>query len=254
LDTSRSPFSQGKRLIYHGAHHKMGTVWIMRVLERVAAEFGMKLTKSKTQRHLPDPDTDFFVALHSQFDMDLIGEAVGSHMIRDPRDAIVSGYHYHLWTSERWVKIPQDRFGGISYQQLLQSMDEAEGLQEEIHRFAASVDCLRMKEWDFDHPQVLEIRYEDLWANQPEGFNKLFRHYGFSEPAVDICLRIAMSQSFEQISKAKRNLDNKESHTRNGRPGQWRTAFSASHLRLIKAKLGDLIVQMGYESSNNWKT
>ena len=40
-------------------------------------------------------------------------------MIRDPRDCVVSGYFYHLWTNEAWAHQPQDLFNGLSYQQHL---------------------------------------------------------------------------------------------------------------------------------------
>jgi hypothetical protein len=104
------------KLIFHGAHHKMGTVWITRVLESIAQVYGLSVQKIKLDTEPLLPGTDICIAMHSDLKLARIGDFVGSHMIRDPRDAIVSGYFYHLWTTEAWVLEPRAELDGRSFQ------------------------------------------------------------------------------------------------------------------------------------------
>jgi len=64
--STNSPFDGQPKLVYHGAHHKMGTVWLMRVLEKVAAEFEFKLQKSNSGKDQIESDTQIFFSNHSQ--------------------------------------------------------------------------------------------------------------------------------------------------------------------------------------------
>ena len=67
-------------------------------------------------------------------------------MVRDPRDMVISGYFYHKWTTERWVRMPGRMDGkdwgrsdwkGWTYHDILNSVDQEEGLAIEIHRASA---------------------------------------------------------------------------------------------------------------------
>jgi hypothetical protein len=77
-----SPFSADPKLIFHGTYHKMGTVWLMRVLERVAENWSLKIQKSNEHGDTLNRDTDIIFANHSHLRLNQLGEFVGSHMIR----------------------------------------------------------------------------------------------------------------------------------------------------------------------------
>lgn len=249
-----SPFLNEKKLIYHAAHHKMGTVWLMRVLESVANKFGLKMTKSNSRRELAADDTDILFANHSQFEPDSMENLVGSHMIRDLRDVVVSGYHYHLWTNESWAREASDQFGGKSYQEMLQSEDKESGLAHEIRRLASTFDIRILRKWDFSDARICELRYEDLWADETKEFHRLFQHYGFHEVAISKCLNIVQQQSFKIVSKSVRATQQQKMHLRSGMPGQWKSELTYNHCELVKAELGDLIIKLGYASNNDWQS
>src|SRR5690349_17891469 len=44
------------------------------------------------------------------------------HLVRDPRDIIISGMHYHAKSREKWLHIARDKFGGLTYQEKLNSL------------------------------------------------------------------------------------------------------------------------------------
>ena len=241
-----SPFCGQPQLIVHGAYHKMGTVWLMRVLERVAEHFGLTLQKSNSRSDQLDLQTDILFLNHSHLPLDTLGQFVGSHMIRDPRDVIVSGYFYHLWTEESWVHAPDARYNGQSYQQHLQSLDQHAGLLAEIERYAKYISDWCMLDWNYSDERFFEIRYEALVADESAVFQQLFSHYGFHDQAISVCLELAATQSFERVTKRKAGKVLPNSHLRSGKPGQWREVLAEDHVSAIERSMKPLLVHLGY--------
>lgn len=252
MNFQKATFQKAPRLIFHGTYHKMGTVWWMRVLERIADSFAMQLQKSNQHGDQIDPTTDIVFANHSHLPLDPLGDFTGSHMVRDPRDCIVSGYFYHLWTEESWAHVPQETFDGLSYQAYLNSGDQNSGIHEEIKRFARYVNDYGMRDWNYSDRRIIEIKYEQLLANESDVFETVFRHYGFTDRAVRKSLKMAAQCSFEKVTGRSLGQPNQNSHLRSGQPGQWRSVLTADHVDAIKDSFGDLIQQMGYEANDNW--
>ena len=238
-------------VLVHCAYHKMGTIWLTQLLRGIASKFDMTLEISNNNgdRH---NGSDILIANHSQLCLEDLGDYVGSHMIRDPRDAVVSAYYYHLWTDEAWVHQKSEQYGGRSYQEFLNGMNEEEGLAEEIRRFETYIQHYRLQEWDYQNPRILEIRYESLIADEQTEFRKLFEHYGFSESAIKDSLELAESLSFKNVAKRKLGAKKSKSHLRSGKPNQWVEILNSSHRQLVKSLWGDLLIQMGYENDLNW--
>jgi hypothetical protein len=88
-------------VIIHTSHHKVGTSWIGKILKLVADEFGLPYASNDLSQ-LARPRPAIFVQVRVYVLPGSISNYRGSHMIRDPRDIVLSGYHYHLWTSEDW--------------------------------------------------------------------------------------------------------------------------------------------------------
>ena len=219
---------------------------MMRVLEAVADRYGLMLQKSNEVGDVVDPNTQILFANHSQFAPDQFGDFVGSHLIRDPRDCIVSGYFYHLWTDEPWARAPQADYGGLSYQDYLKSVDQNTGISAEIARFAKYVEDYQMRKWNYDDDRIFEMKYENLLDKETEVFTELFRHYGFTDKAVRDCLKIAARFNFKNLSGRVVGKTAEQKHLRDGRPGQWREKLSSEHLCAIDASFGDLLVLQGY--------
>ena len=234
----------------HCSHHKVGTVWILGVLRHVAHAYGLDFAVRPGDSSSSTPaDVTFFEHSH-EFNAAEIGRPYrGSHLIRDPRDVVVSAYFYHLWTEESWAREPQERYDGKSYQQHLQSLSEHDGLLEQIRNAAV---VRRMVEWDYTNPNFLEMRYEELIADEQAEFARMFRSYGFNDDAIARAGEFARKHSFEAKTKRAMGETAQKTHLRSGRPGEWRDHFTPEHVACFKDVHGDAAVHLGYEPNNDW--
>jgi hypothetical protein len=240
-----SPFPascEGRPLVVHCCHHKVGTFWFQNVLSAVAADFGLRMFSGE-QSDLP-PSADVFLQDHSRIDRASLGDVRGSHMIRDPRDVVVSAYFYHLGTREPWALQPREAYAGRSYQQHLAGLDRETGIAAEIERCASTV--LRdMVEWDREGNGFLELRYEDLLRDEEAGFRRIFDHYGFSPQAIERSVKTA-----RRFGRGR--MKSRSKHIRSGEPGEWRRHFSDEHKAIFKRLTADAAVRLGYETSSGW--
>lgn len=251
LQKNITPFKnqKSKKLIIHCCHHKVGTSWFTNVLNGIAEEYNLQF-QACNQNELKK-NTDIFLQDHSALDFSTLPPYRGSHLIRDPRDVVISGYFYHLWTSEEWVHIPKEKYGNMSYQQYLKSLDKEQGIIVEMERFF-NFPLQDMLAWDYSNPNIIEVKYEDIINNERKVFYEIFKHYEFQEFAINKAISIAEKYSFKQV--AKRNIGETKvfSHMRSGKPKEWQTFFSEKHKKYCKKLMGDALIALGYETSYDW--
>lgn len=247
---TRDPFEPGspRPLLLHCCHHKAGTVWLIRVLQAVADHHGLRFQNLRGAP--PAAATDIALQHDSQIDVAALPRFRGSHMIRDPRDIVVSAYFFHLWTTEAWARAPSPEYGGLSYQDHLRSLPEDEGLLAEIRHSVYVID--EMRRWNYRDPRFLEVRYEDAIADETGFFSRLFRHYGFRRAAVETSVDIALRFSFERLASRRIGETREGEHLRSGRPGQWQDVFRESHGALFKELAADTLIVLGYERDDRW--
>ena len=242
----RAPFESGQRpLVLHATYHKCGTVWFVHVLRSLSEEFGLRFEVARNRASAPTRGTDIFLHPNTKLDIDALGNFRGTHMVRDPRDIVVSAYHYHLWTNEVWANRPDERLGGRGYREHLQSLDQDAGLMAEIERLHGVF--ARMSTWDYEDPRFLELRFEDLRAEGPSGFERIFRHYGFTDEATERGLFWATYHSWENAKQREvAKGSSGPSHLRSGRSGEWREVLSPAHLARIDELVGPVMSRLGY--------
>lgn len=245
-----SPFRDDARpLIIHCCYHKVGTVWFLRILREAAAHFGMSFDTGSDYRSIVNFEqargSDVFLDLGSHVRLDKLGPYVGSHMIRDPRDMIVSAYFYHLWTSEPWANLPMAEHRGMSYREYLNSLDREHGILAEMRRMSFWIS--HMAAWDYNNPCMFEIRYEDIMRDEPAVFRAMFTHYGFSSEAIEKSCEIAAKYTFTRMARK-----GAQTHLRSGKIGEWEEHFTSEHRQLFKSLYPGAVVQLGYESSDDW--
>jgi hypothetical protein len=240
-------------VLIHCCYHKVGTVWFGRILRHLAAEYGMRYGEGEDydgiHRFETQADSDVFIDYGSHVDLAALPRRYrASHMIRDPRDLVVSGYFYHRWTEEPWANLPLAEYRGMSYRQYLNSIPKSEGLLEEIRRNAFWIS--HMASWKFAGPRVFEIRYEDIIEDEEPVFRAMFAHYEFRPDVIERAVAITRRYSFETI-KAKGGSGEK-SHLRSGRSGEWREHFEPAHVELFKALYPGAVTRLGYEAGGDW--
>jgi len=230
-----------------GTHHRAGTMWIGGIFRRIARDLALEFF-SGSQQDLPQ-NFDIFFQNHSAFDFSRLPvEYRGVHVIRDPRDVIVSGCFYHQKASEAWLHVEREEFGGLTYQQKMNSLPSVDDqLMFEMEHHG---DPIRdMVAWSYSNLNFLEVRYEDLRADTSLTlFRRIFTFLGFPAEVIPRLLRIAHDNSL--FSGRVRN----SVHVRSGDVGQWRRYFKPAHRVRFLELFGDALIQLGYEQNDDWVT
>lgn len=201
---------------------------------------------------------------------------LGLHIIRDPRDVIVSGYLYHKRTSEKWCvntdftlnppirhpQVPYPRqhlaedwkrtylasLGGKSYQANLLNLSQHDGLLFEM-KYYGSWTTENMLAWDYQQTNMLEMKFEDLMGNFDGSFEQIFEHFRFSAEEIETNLRIASGhdlgrKSAEEIAQM--------AHVSTRKTSKWRDYFEPIHKDTFIDLFGDALITLGYEDDNDW--
>lgn len=190
-------------------------------------------------------------------------------LLRDPRDVVVSHVHYI-------TDMEPDHVLHGYYTQYLTTFDERlstsiQGLPESItHEIiqTASIHSSNRKyssassatSFSFpdirsrfvpylgwlECPNILTIRYEQFLVDQA----------GTVGQVLDHATRRGFPSSMERnkaIQTIITHLNPQRSPTfREGKTGGWRKAFSDENIQLFKETSGDLLVRLGYETSQDW--
>jgi hypothetical protein len=242
-----NPFeARGTRpLLVHCGHHKAGTVWFRRILLTVSRHYGLRYRHGDSRPVQPEADLVFHASGGTFERHQVDGRTFrGSHLIRDPRDLVGSGYEYHLVTNERWALEPDLRHGGQSYQSRLRDLDPREGLLLEIERLASGA-AQELAAWDYHQPEFIELRYEDVLDDEQSSFENMFRWYGLNDTAIEFGL-----EAVDRFSLKRGGA--RPNHVRSGVPGEWRARLGPEHVERFKELTGDLVVRLGYESTSDW--
>jgi len=242
------PASMGSlgHLVLVGTHHKTGTVWLLNLFSAIAEEFGWKLHYG-SQADLP-LGTDIFFNDQSHFDLgNPEGPYRGIHLIRDPRDILISAAMYHRHSKESWLHQRRRKFWGLTYQEALNRLPDldAQILFEMKHSTRATIRHLLA--WDYQNPNFIEVKYEDLIQDRELIlFRRIFQFLGFPESSLDRLCQISYAQSL--FSGQVVNTG----HIRSGRPSQWVDVFNYTLRRRFIDNFGDALIRLGYEPDNNW--
>jgi hypothetical protein len=243
----------------HCSYHKCLTIYYSRVMSQM---YNRLLPWSGGYKHFNSHLDQFTENLgrwrvlsvnNHALDLDRLGSFRITHFVRDPRDLVVSGYHYHKRGAEPWCdvvnpaperwkvvngNIPAAMGGQHSYTTYLQSLPEEDGLIAEIefrkHHFES------MARWPKDHSDILTLRYEDTLGREVETFSRIFEFYGlpFHERALG---------RFLAWKYAAKRQSRRTAHIRNPEPAQWKKKFTPEVTRVFRERHGELIERYGYE-------
>jgi hypothetical protein len=228
-------------------HHKTGTTWLRSVFSAVASYHNLALVIGTDAP--PSGDADIVFDQHAAFDATKVSWPFrGVHVIRDPRDVIVSGCHYHQKAHEAWLHKPNPRFGGMTYQQKINSLATFdEQLLFEMRALGRHT-INAMLAWDYTQPSFLEVTYEALMQDVDlRLFHEIFAFVGFPGAAIPSALAIAYNNSLFS-GKPVANAH----HVRSGAARQWRQHFKRQHGERFVELFGDALIRLGYETDDGW--
>jgi hypothetical protein len=288
-------------MAYFG-HHKCGSTMILSVVNKVCRYLQLD------HRHFHSPKTWGYDSNHLTLDRlarqqkldfvsyisadkDLLGDPHrfrGVHVIRDPRDIVVSSYFSHRYShsTEGWPEL-------VEFRKKLESMPKDEGLFENM-RFTEKLpidgwttDLFRtLRTWDYSAPNILELRFEDLVTNPYQKFLDIFEFLGlldqsdpqsfsslmdlsmyktrnlypwlpdFSPPDEIpgwVLLSFVYENRFSKLAGGRKSgEENVKSHYRKGKSGDWKNHFTDAHKAYFKEHYNDLLVTLGYEKDDRW--
>lgn len=167
----------------------------------------------------------------------------GFHVIRDPRDVLVSAYFSHLYSH------PLDAPWLCEHRRRLQQLSKEEGLLCELEKFTA-VHLEEMWHWPYDNPRVLETRFELLITRPVEEWTRILGFLGLAYEPAD--MQMLVTDGFEKAAQRKRGTENPFVHYRKGIIGDWRNHLTPRIIDRIKASFGVMLIDLGYESGFDW--
>lgn len=232
-------------------HHKTGTAWIGGIFQKIAKELALVFIKEKPANG--DEKWDILHNNHSRFNFEYFKKLDyrGFHIIRDPRDIAISGAFYHCKSSEEWLHVKKPAFGGLTYQEKINSYDDfSDKLLFEMEHTALNT-IAEIKAWDYTNPNFINVKYEDLIVdNQLFLFHKIYDFLQFSGHNIPKCLQISYDNSL-----FSGNLK-KDTHRRSGKSQQWKKYFKTVHHQKFLELYGNVLVELDYESKNSseWST
>lgn len=235
-----------KQKVVVGTHHKTGTVWFHDIFAEIARRFELRFRVDDAHEGVPTGPWDIFQETHSQFDTSNLGDFRGLHVIRDPRDVIVSAAFYHQKSQESWLHERQDCYGGKTYQEMINSCasldDKIVFEMENASRHIIEA----MQAFDYADPRFMTLKFEEMSVDyRLERFERAFEFLGFSPDSIGWCLTVAYRNSL--FSGAASAGQTKAGHVRSGKSKQWPEFFKRKHRRRFERLFGDVLGTLGYE-------
>ncbi len=229
-----------------GSHHKTGTVWMRNVFSCVCERLRLHFFAGE-QEKLPRK-FDVFMQNHSRFMPEKFSDSIrGVHIIRDPRDRIVSGMYYHQKSKESWLHKPMKVLGGATYQEKINSFGtmEEQLMFEMEHSGRWGIN--EMLSWDYSDGRFMNVKYEELIIDHDlRMFHEIFTFLGFPGSVIPTCLDCAYKNSL-----FSGNIE-KSVHVRSGKSSQWKNHFNSDHKQRFVELFGGALVKLGYEENDLW--
>jgi len=266
-------------LYIHFGYHKCMTVFFSKVLWQMSLSIGKRFKRVSSDLQefrdcLRTKKYGCFNINNVLVNLEKLPHFLGSHIVRDPRDLLVSGYRYHKWCNEKWVimnmsEIPikvfrrcplevnfsdilnkigiEKKYLNKSYKELLNHVDEETGymLEMEIRKPSFS----QMYKWNYNLPNIYELRYEDVFGNEQEAFKELFSFFGIPKNEISNLMNFVYKNSFKQIKKEKNFF---KEHASVGISNQWKSEMPKAIQKEILFRYFDLLKNLGYEYSDNF--
>ena len=264
-------------------HHKCATQWVNAIIRRACVELGLKFQSVHApwqfENNLKDfvakNRIDFLAYINADWQyVKSLENFRALHVVRDPRDIIVSAYfsHLHSHGTSEWPQLEAHR-------QELKSLSQDEGLTREIVYRREQFE--EMSRWQFGGENILELQFEHLTQHPYDGFIRLFEHFGLVHSQLRTPLQqiadvwwsirgrlarrgirigpargklplekllglVAANQFARKAGGRQAGQEDPHSHYRKGVAGDWQNYFTPEHEATFSHEYPDLLQGLGY--------
>lgn len=290
-DTSETSRLRRDLFAFYG-HHKCATMTLNAIIGGICKRLGLRFEavfdetrfSGDLNQYVRERQIEFLS--YGNADIEFVRQLPrhkGFHIIRDPRDIVVSAYfsHLHSHSTSQWRELENHRTR-------LKSMSLQDGLAAEIKFRGRSFD--HMARWNYDQPDILEIRFEDFIRSNYDSMIRIISFLGlldsdahqfqyrlaglyrdfaallgrkldWRQPArlgpdklyVPELLTITWRNSFHFKSQGRAEGEvDERSHYRKGKSGDWSEYFDDTHKELFKTLYPGLVPQLHYHPDDNW--
>lgn len=245
------------RLMCIATHHKGGTVWIKSAIKRLSRTLGLPWLGIWSEAQLdlvPRTGRAFLCNWHGSFPKALweSAETAFLHVIRDPRDILLSGMKYHRHAApegERFLHRKRADLGGRTYQEHLNNLsDDLARLRFEMDEKHAET-LAEMRAWPWGDPRCAELRYETLIKDHScDAWTDALRKIGLSATEAG---RKALWDTALFGGAAKAGAT-RSGHVNSGQPRRWARELPRALGPEYANRFGADIVALGYETDTSW--
>jgi len=268
-------------------HHRCGSTWLSDLLEEFASHCGYRFARVFDSEMFGDDLAAFIAAQGVEVlaymnadwrHVEPLAGVLGVHVVRDPRDVLVSSYYAHRFShpTEYWP-------GLVEHRAQLQAQSLRDGLLAEVQ--CRRLQFKQMDEWNYSAPHILELRFEDLVEEPVHELRRALGHLGLWADAAGAAAQsevasprsgslgrlaraalgrvrghdergrispntleaVLQRHSFEVLSGGRqRGTEDRMHHYRRGSPGEWREVLEPEHLSALSAHFPGLLVRLGY--------
>jgi len=225
--------------IYIFGYHKCGTKLLGKVFLQMALKYGWEYKSIPgSVNEMPNADVVFF--LHSQVDYNKLPEKfIGIHMVRDPRDIIISGYLYHKRTIEEWcINENFQTEDPIVYN----ALEEEDAIIFEMNHYGKWT-IEDMLKWDFEKANCLELKFEDVMSNYDDEMMKIFKHCNFSPAQIKMAKHFADKEDLNKMSK--KDIE-KHPHISSVKTKKWERYFTEKLQRYFDTHFSEVLKKYNY--------
>ena len=160
-------------------------------------------------------------------------------MIRDPRDICISTVFY-IEDELSQILGPTSSFD----ERLLLIIQSEPHLENSL--FNIKKEAQEALAWMKD-PLTTICRFENLCG--PQGGGSLAAQ---KAEIIKVANTFHIQLNDDQLEKMAKNLWGSSHTFRKGQIGTWKMHFTPKHKEAFKERMGDILIQMGYETSNDW--
>ncbi len=266
--------------------HKCASQWVTLLIERMCNELGWKSVcayEEVVRAHgglralIEQEKPDFLIIPESTVEKaNEIGESYrGFHIVRDPRDIVVSGYFSHMKSH------PLSKEGLTpEHREQLRTLPMEAGIDLEIATLSR-IPLRNLYQWEYDKPWIHETEFDrvtkaplqeftrilefmemtgeknNLLFSMQCYYNRVVRKIGLnvlrirSETySIHRMGRILKVLSFTNLKKGRmKRLGQKTDHYRKGKTGDWRAHLTKQQEEEISRIFPGILEKLGYEAT-----